>query len=107
MMKGEFSDKKKDNTSKTKLEKLEEEPSSKYSDIMADKILNEVKGLDNNEEGGFNTGKLWGLKKMLCPRENEPPAAMQRAEGKLLTSDKDIKDEAIKHYKNVFKPGEL
>ena len=97
----------KDDASKNKLEKLEEELSSKYSDIMADKILNEVKGLDNDEDGGFNTGKLWRLKKKLCPRANEPPAAMQSDKGKLLTSDKDILDEAIKHYKKVFKPREM
>ena len=87
-----------DNNSKKKLEKLEEELSSKYSDIMANKILNEVKGLDNDEEGGFNSGKLWRLRKKLCPRANEPPTAMQSSEGNLLTSNDDIKEEAIKHY---------
>ena len=97
----------KDNNSKKKLEKLEEELSSKYSDIMANKILNEVKGMDNDEEGGFNSGKLWRLKKKPCPRANDPPTAMQSSEGKLLTSKNDIKEEAIKHYKRVFKPREF
>ena len=74
---------------------------------MASKILNEVKGLENDEEGGFNSGKLWRLKKKLCPRANEPPAAMLNSEGKLLTTDSDIKEEAIKHYKKVFEPRQI
>ena len=74
---------------------------------MANKILNEVKGMDNDEEGGFNSRKLWRLKKKLCPRANDPPTAMQSSEGKLLTSKNDIKEEAIKHYKKVFKPREF
>ena len=62
-----------------------------------------MKGIDSDEEGGFNTGKLWRLKKILCPRAKQPPEALQSDEGKLLISDKEITDEAIKHYKNVFK----
>ena len=32
---------------------------------------------------------------------------MQSAEGKLLTTDEDIKEEAIKHYEKVFKSREI
>ena len=32
---------------------------------------------------------------------------MKNAEGKLLTSDKDILNEAVKHYKKVFEPTQI
>ena len=57
----------------------------------------------DNEEGGYNPGHLWKLRQKLSPRPSEPPTAMKNKEGKLLTSEDDIKDEAVKHYKNVFK----
>ena len=93
----------KDEFSQNKLEEVENELSSKYSDVMANKVLKEVKGLENDEEGGFNSGKLWKLKKKLSPRVNDPPCAMRSSEGKLLTSDEDITKEAMEHYKKVFK----
>ena len=43
------------------------------------------------------------LKKKLYPKVNEPRTAMVTTEGKLITSEKDIRDEAVKHYKNVFR----
>ena len=36
-------------------------------------------------------------------KSNEPPTAMEDLEGKPLTNDQDILEEAIKHYKSVFK----
>ena len=54
---------KKDTHSKSELEKVEIELSEKYSDAMSKKIFNEVKGLEDAEEGGFNAGKLWKMKK--------------------------------------------
>ena len=92
-----------DEASQKKLEEVENELSSKYSDIMARKILKEVQGLEKEEEGGFNAGKLWKFKKKLSPRVNDPPCAMTSSEGKLLTYDEDVRKEAVKHYKNVFK----
>ena len=70
---------------------------------MSKKIFNEVKGLEDAEDGGFNAGKLWQLKKKLYPKVNEPPTAMVTTEGELITSEKDIKDEAVKHFKNVYR----
>ena len=68
---------------------------------MYDKISNEVKSM-SAEEGGYNAGKLWKLKKKLSPRFIDPPTAMKDSNGKLLTDNKDIKAEAMKHYKKVF-----
>ena len=52
---------------KTELEAVENELSSKYSEVMANKILKEVQGLEDAEDGCFNSGKLWKLKRKLSP----------------------------------------
>ena len=92
----------KDLQGKKELEAVENELSFKYSEVMANKILKEVQGLEDAEDGGFNSGKLWKLKRKLSPKTNEPPTAMESMEGKLLTDDDDILEEAVKHYKAVF-----
>ena len=78
--------------------------------VMSNKIFGEVKGLEDAEDGGFNAGRLWKLKKKLYPKVSEPPTAMVNSEGNIITSERDITDEAINHYKKVFskriiKPG--
>ena len=93
-----------DEESQTKLEELNIDLANKYSEVMSKKILSELKNVGDSEDGGFNAGHLWKLKKKLSPRFTEPPTAMMNADGKLLTKDADIRDEAVKHYKNVFKP---
>ena len=86
---------------------VENELGAKYSEVMFEKIMLEVKGMEENEDGGFNPGKLWKLKKKLSPKANEPPTAMLNSEGKIITSEEDIKLEAIKHYTNVFKERQI
>jgi hypothetical protein len=93
---------KKDDKSKVELEDVEKELSDKYSMIMSNKIFGEVKGLEDAEDGGFNAGRLWKLKKKLYPKVSEPPTAMVNSEGNIITSEKDITDEAINHCKRVF-----
>jgi hypothetical protein len=90
-----------DEKSKKSLEEIESKLAEKYSDIMYNKIKEEVKGI-NCEEGGFNSGSLWKLKKKLSPIHRDPPTAMKDKDGNLLTSDEDIRNEAVKHYKKVF-----
>ena len=93
-----------DNKSKKDLEDVDEELCDKYSEVMYKKIMEEVlEGIEDCEDGGFNTGKLWRLKKKLLPALGEPPTAMLNSEGKLLTLEKDIKEEAVKHSQKVFK----
>ena len=47
------------------------------------------------------------MKKKLSPKVNEPPTAMNSADGKLLTSDTDIVDEAVNQFKKVFQHREI
>jgi hypothetical protein len=92
-----------DEASEKELEEVENELSEKYSDKMYNKIMGELKGKTDSEEGGFNVGSLWKLNKKLSPRYNDPPTAMVNSEGTLLTTDEVVLDEAVKHYKEVFK----
>ena len=98
---------KSDAESKKQLESVESELCKKYSEVMFQKIMTEVKGMEDSEDGGFNSGRLWKLKKKLSPKVSDPPTAMINSVGKLITSEDDIKAEAIKHYKNVFKEREI
>ena len=96
-----------DDKSVEELEEVENELSEKYSEVMCKKILGEIKDIGDSADGGFSSAKLWKLKKKISPRLSEPPSAMKNAEGKLLTSDKDILNEAVKHYKKVFEPTQI
>ena len=46
----------------------------------------------NNNDGGINAGKLWKLKKKLCPKKTDPKTALVDEEGNLVTNDKGIND---------------
>ena len=50
------------------------------------------------KEGGLNPNQLWKLKKKLCPESRDPPCAMLDDNGNLLTSNKAIKERAVKLY---------
>ena len=47
-------------------------------------------------------GKLWKLKKSLCPYNKEPPVAMIDQKGNLITSEANLKTHSINHYKSVL-----
>ena len=98
---------KSDDASIVKLDEVEKELCEKYSEVMCDKIMGELKDMGDSEDGGYNSSKLWKLKNKLSPRFTDPPTAMMNSEGKLLTDNKDIIEEAVKHYKNVFKSKEI
>ena len=68
---------------------------------MAETIKKEIDGI-NCEDGGFNSGFLWKLKKKLTPGHSEVPTAMLNSDGKLVTTPEDIKDAAVKHYTKIF-----
>ena len=93
---------KSDEESVEKLEKVELELVDKYSEKMFKDISNELKSV-KGEDGGYNPGHLWKLKKKLSPRHTDPPTAMKDSQGNLLTTEEDILAEAKKHYENVFK----
>ena len=71
---------------------------------MYKKIEQKLQNAGDCKNGGFNSGKLWKLKKKLSPRISEPPSAMEDSEGNVLTSEEDILNEAVKHNKSVFEP---
>ena len=52
---------------------------------MYKKIMGEGKVM-SSEEGGYNPGHLWKLKKKLSPRHMDPTTAMRDGEGKLPTN---------------------
>ena len=85
---------KEDKSSKDELEKIEKELGEKIAQ-NAKKIEEEV-GKYKCEDGGFNSGKLWNLKKHLFPRHRDPPTAMMDEEGKLLTSSEEINELALR-----------
>ena len=68
-----------DENSKEELEKVENELAEKYSETMYKKIMSEVKVM-SSEEGGYNPGHLWKLKKKLAPRHVETPTAIRPGE---------------------------
>ena len=87
-----------DEESKEALEDVEEELADIYAERMYHKIKDEIKVM-NNEEGGYNPGHLWKLKQKLSPRHSETLTTMKDANGKLLTSEEEIKCETLKYYK--------
>ena len=83
------------------LQQVEKELNEKYAEKMQTKINNELKGVDS-EEGGWNAGQLWKLRKKLSPRPLDPPMAMESKDGVLLTDHNEIAKEALKHYTNLL-----
>ena len=68
---------------------------------MFKKIEAELKSVKGEDEG-YNPGHLWKLKKGALNNTKRSPRAMKDKDGNLLTSDKEIRNEALKHYDNVF-----
>ena len=82
-----------DEQSKEDLKDIEKE--------LAEKIANNFKTIEAEagkydcEEGGFNSGKLWNLKKHLFPKHRDPPTAMMDDAGNLVTSTDQINELAV------------
>ena len=90
-----------DEESEKELTKLEEDLADRYADTMYANIKDELKVM-NGDEGRYNPGNLWKLKKKLSSQQRNPPTAMHSVNGKLNTDNKDITDEAVKHFRTVF-----
>ena len=75
-----------DDVSKAELVAVDNELSEKCSEVIYGKIMSEVQGMKDSEDGGFNPGKLWKFKKNLSLKANEPPSAMLISVDKLLQS---------------------
>ena len=65
-----------------------------------------VKELENMKPDGrkINSQKFWKLKKSICPKTREPPAAMMDKQGNLLTNNKAIEERAIEVFTERLKP---
>ena len=55
----------------------------------------------------MNSKKVWKLKKLLCPKSRDPPAAMLDKGGYLLTENSAIETRAIEVYSERLKPNEM
>ena len=93
---------KEDIASKQKLADIEAEMAEKYAEDMVKKIREELKGV-NSEDGGWNSGHLWKLRKKISPRPSDPPTAMENTDGVLLTDPIEIQKEAIKYFEQLFR----
>ena len=60
-----------------------------------------MKDMEDSEDG-FNVGKLWKLRKKLCPYKKDPPTAMLSPCGNLVTSAANLEKHTIEYYKNVL-----
>ena len=64
-------------------------------------VKEEISKIDS-EAGGFNSGHLWSIKSKLKPKMCNSYTAIEDANGKLLTKEKDIEKETVKHYSKVL-----
>ena len=91
-----------DDESKKELDKVEIELADKCAEENRRKIIDEIKGLECND-GGVNSGRLWKLRKKLCPRSRDPPTAMLDTLGNLVTSPAIIEELAMKTFQDRLK----
>ena len=89
---------KKDDKSKEELKNVEEELADKCAKDNYEKTVEEISGM-KCETGGVHPGKLWKLRKYLCPKSRDPPTAMLDEHGNLVTSPSVIETLALDTYK--------
>ena len=68
---------------------------------LADDCFEKMKNATNDidcEEGGMSSGKLWSLRKEICPQSRDPPTAMMDLEGNLVTNAEKIKEMVVSAY---------
>ena len=70
------------------------------------KLKDEIKG-NKKDKVAMNQMKLWKMKKRLCPRARDPPAAILDSKGNLLTNDIAIEERAIEVYKERLKGNKI
>ena len=92
---------KKDEDSKKLLKQIDDKLADKCADNNVKIIREELKDI-GCDEGGFNVGRLWKLRKKLCPYKKDTPTAMLDPHGNIVTSAEGIQTEALNHYKRVL-----
>ena len=83
-----------DKESQKLLSLVEEELANKCAESNFEKIKEELADLDC-DEGGLNMGKLWKLRKKLCPYKKDPPTAMLDPSGNIITSASNLEEHTI------------
>ena len=95
-----------DEASKKELKLIEDELATKCAEENYKKIMDEIKDIES-DEGGFNMGKLWKLKKKLCPYKSNPPTSMKDPCGNIITGAENLKKHTMNHYESVLKNREI
>ena len=96
---------KEDNKSKTELDNIIKNIANlseeKYQKVMED--LNSMKP----SEGKIDSQKFWKIKRKMCKKSIDPPAAMFDSDGTLLTSNYDIQARALEIYTDRLKGNKI
>ena len=80
---------------------IEKELADKMAEDLFSIVKEEVKNIES-DEGGFNSGHLWKLKKKLRPKQINNPTAMLNKDGKLVTSKTELKEVTLEHFRKVL-----
>ena len=76
---------------------VEDELADKYSNEYYGKIKEATQDIDTIS-GGYNSGRLWKLKRQMFPNSKDSPTAMIDQEGNLQTEPEEIKKAATQEY---------
>ena len=95
-----------DEESKKELKQIEDELANRCAEENYKMIMDEIKDIEC-DEGGFNMGKLWKLKKKLCPYKSNPPTSMKDPCGNIITGAESLKKHTMNHYESVLKNREM
>ena len=91
---------KSDKESKDKISEIEKKLADQMAEDLFKIVKEEVKNIES-DEGGFNSGHLWKLKRKLRPQHIDNPTAMLNKDGKLVTSKEELKETALLHFEKV------
>ena len=93
---------KEDENNKALSERIENELSDKYSQLIYKEVQTEVENI-RYDEGGLNSGNLWRLKNKINKKyPNDSPTAMKDDHGNLITGKTDILNHTMNHFKKVL-----
>ena len=92
---------KSDVNSKQELSDVETMLAEKCAENNYKTVQEEIKDIEE-DEAGFNSAKLWKLKKKLSPETKDAPVMMCDSSGNKLTSSGDLKEHILNHYKKVL-----
>ena len=95
-----------DEKSRCELEEVEKKLADFCAQSNYEKIKEEIENI-NCDEGGFNSGHLWKLKKKMSPKCRDPPTAMLDNQGNLVTTAKAIEALAVETYRKRLENREI